>query len=239
MHLFFCPDNREGLAYFPEEEAAHCAQVLRHKTGDTVRWIDGQGGRFVGTIVEISKKRCLVSITEMRVEPKPRTWSLHLVMAPTKHMDRTEWMLEKAMEAGIDAFTPIWCERSERKAIREDRLLKIAVAAMKQSMQSYLPTIHSPTSFRQFVMQQGPADTQFFIAHCMDDPAKSLLQLNCKPGSDVCLLIGPEGDFSEQEVSLALQNNYLPVSLGPTRLRTETAAIMGCYTAHIINQYPK
>jgi 16S rRNA (uracil1498-N3)-methyltransferase len=238
MHIFYCPHHDDGIAIFPEEEAIHCAQVLRHKTGDKVSWIDGQGGRFEGVILEITKKRCVVSIATTVWETRPRAWQLHLAMAPTKLMDRTEWMLEKAVEVGLDVFTPLWCERSERKTIREDRLAKIAIAAMKQSKQTYLPRIDPAMSFQAWITQQRQPDTQLFIAHCMDDAAKTLLSMNCTPAKNVCLLIGPEGDFSAKEINLAQENGFRAVSLGSSRLRTETAALTACLTVHIINQQP-
>lgn len=235
MQLFFTTDIRDGLAYLPEEEALHCVQVLRHKPGDTLYWVDGAGNRYRGTIMELGKKSCVLQVKHREVMEKNRNWRLHLAVAPTKNIDRTEWLLEKAVEVGIETFTPVWCERSERKVIRTDRLERIALAAMKQSLQAYLPEIAPPLPFRDFIARQTGSGTQLFIAHCMEDGAKSLLQHNCRPGSDVCILIGPEGDFSEAEVEKALQTGFIPVSLGPNRLRTETAALVACQTVHFVN----
>ena len=235
MHLFFTTDIQDGYAYLSEEEALHCAQVLRHKPGDVVHWVDGAGGQYRGVIETLHKKSCVLRIEQREKVGRPRLWRLHLAVAPTKNIDRTEWLLEKAVESGIDTFTPVWCERSERKVIRTDRLEKIAVAAMKQSLQAQLPAIAPPLPFRDFIARQTGSAGQLFIAHCMEDAAKSLLKHNCKPGLDVCILIGPEGDFSEAEVQNALNAGFAPVSLGGNRLRTETAALVACHTVHFIN----
>ncbi|MBX2927134.1 MAG: 16S rRNA (uracil(1498)-N(3))-methyltransferase [Saprospiraceae bacterium] len=235
MHLFFTNDIRGDLAYLPEEEAMHCTQVLRRRAGDAVTWVDGRGGWYEGRIVETGKKTCVLQIEQQEQRSNDRTWRLHLAVAPTKNIDRTEWLLEKAVEIGLDTFTPLWCERSERKVIRMDRLEKIALAAMKQSLQAHLPLLEAPIAFNDFAARQTGSAAQLFIAHCREEEGKRPLQHNCAAGQDVCILIGPEGDFSESEVEKALLTGFAPVSLGANRLRTETAALVACQIVHFVN----
>ena len=235
MYLFYSTNIRGQTAILDEEEARHCSQVLRHKTGDLVHFTDGQGALYEGRIAELNKKGCTLHIENRKITLLERSWRLHLAMAPTKNADRTEWLLEKAVEVGIDAFTPIWCERSERKSLRMDRLEKIALSAMKQSLSLWMPKLETPRSFADFVSAQTGGAAQLFIAHCMEDAGKLLLQHSCVPNRDVCLLIGPEGDFSPAEVQRARHAGFEPVSLGMQRLRTETAALSACLTVHFVN----
>lgn len=235
MYLFYTHDIRGQMAFLDEEEARHCAQVLRHKVGDVVHCTDGQGALLEGRIVELNKKGCTLHIEKEKKTPLERSWRLQLAMAPTKNADRTEWLIEKAVEIGLDSFTPIWCERSERKNLRMDRLEKIALSAMKQSLSLWLPRLETPRSFTDFTAAQTGGRAQLFIAHCMEDADKMLLQHKCARQRDVCILIGPEGDFSPAEVQAALQAGFEPVSLGTQRLRTETAALSSCLTIHFIN----
>ena len=235
MHLFYTKDIQGDIAFLHEEEALHCANVLRKKRGDAISLVDGTGGRYDGVLEEVQKKRCVLKIEKSTFEPQFRQWNLHIAIAPTKNMDRTEWFLEKAVEIGIDKFTPLLCEHSERKILRLDRLEKIAISAMKQSLQSRLPEIAPLCPFKNFVFKKDVTTEQVFIAHCHDDDAKKLLLHNCHPGKNVCVMIGPEGDFSEAEIALAVQNGIVPVSLGTNRLRTETAALFALQTFHFIN----
>ncbi len=236
MHLFFTNNIKRDLAFLPEEEALHCVQVLRHKTGDAVSWVDGSGGRYHGRIVELGKKHCVLHIDQHEHIPRERSWRLQLAVAPTKNMDRIEWLLEKAVEIGVDTFTPVYCERSERRTLRTDRLEKIALSAMKQSLQSWLPQLSTPQPLKDLISAKTGGRESLFIAHCMEDTEKMLLQHTCPPRHDVCILIGPEGDFSDAEVKAALAAGFKPVSLGPHRLRTETAALVALQTVHFLNQ---
>jgi 16S rRNA (uracil1498-N3)-methyltransferase len=235
MYLFYTNDIRGQQAFLDEEEARHCLQVLRHKVGDLVHCTDGQGTRFEGRITALNKKGCTLQMEQEEKMPLGRNWQLHLAMAPTKNADRTEWLIEKAVEIGVDTFTPLWCERSERKNIRMDRLEKIALSAMKQSLSMWLPRMEAPLAFSDFLERQTGSAAQLFIAHCMEDAGKVLLQHKCAAGRDVCILIGPEGDFSPAEVQKALKAGFEPVSLGTQRLRTETAALSSCLTIHFVN----
>jgi 16S rRNA (uracil1498-N3)-methyltransferase len=233
MQLFYHQEINETIDYFtfPKEESRHIAKVLRKTEGDTLNITNGKGWLFNAEITIADQKNCQVAITSKELQPK-RAYSLHLAVAPTKMNDRYEWFLEKATEIGIDYITPIICDRSERKVIKLERFEKILQSAMKQSLNCYLPKINAPISFKDFISQEQSG--QLFIAHCEETERKSLKQ-ELKPMTDVTVLIGPEGDFNVKEIEMALQQNFIPVTLGSTRLRTETAAIVACHTAALIN----
>ena len=234
MQLFFHPQisDSDSTFTFSKEESRHIVKVLRKTIGDVIYITNGQGERFEGEIIEADLKKCTVSIESVKHAPK-KGYRLHLAVAPTKMNDRFEWFLEKATEIGVDTITPILCDRSERKVIKTERMEKIVQSAMKQSLQSYLPQFNEMTSLNDFVSQNQ--DGSLFIAHCDDGP-RSSLKSKIIPGSDVTILIGPEGDFSVKEIEMALAHNYIPVTLGKTRLRTETAAIVACQTVALMNE---
>ncbi len=235
MQVFYTPHIDGQSACLPEDEAAHCTQVLRHRAGDVIRWVDGRGGWYEGVITEAGKKRCVLRVTAQEHRLPERSWRLHLAVAPTKNMDRMEWLMEKAVEIGLDAFTPLLCERSERRHLRADRLEKIAVAAMKQSMQAWLPVIAPLTPLKDFAAAQTGQPSALFIAHCMPNAPRVSLRHHCPARQDVCILIGPEGDFSPAEVEAALTAGFQAADLGPHRYRTETAALVALQTAHFVN----
>lgn len=232
MHVFYTPDiqTREEL---PEEEAAHAVRVLRLQPGDEVMLTDGTGRFYRAEITTATPKRCLVKITETL--PQEPLWKghLHLAMAPTKNMDRTEWLAEKATEIGFDELTFLNCRYSERKVIKTERIRKILVSAMKQSLKARLPKLNEMTPFNQFITRPFPG--QKFIAHCYEGE-KPLLKEVLQAGEDALVLIGPEGDFSEEEVQQAIENGFRPISLGRSRLRTETAALVACHLMNLKNQ---
>ncbi len=232
MQLFFTNDIRGEFAHLPEEEARHCVQVLRKREGDTLTFVDGKGGWYEGVIAETAKKRCVVQIQKQLSEFQNRPFYLHIAIAPTKNISRFEWFLEKATEIGIDEITPLFCERSERKRVRIDRLQKIVLSAMKQSLKAYLPVLNEPVSFSKF-MQQDFLDYQKFITHCHHEEVH--LQHLYTQGDDAIILIGPEGDFSEKEVKLAVESGFVGSGLGRSRLRTETAGIVACHTVSLKN----
>lgn len=233
MQLFYNPtlDNSFKQFFFSAEESKHIAKVLRKKEGDILHITNGRGYLFEAKILEADPKKCKVQIVS---EDKtiPRRFKLHLVVAPTKMNDRYEWFLEKATEIGVDEITPIICERSERKVIKLERMERVIQSAMKQSLQTFLPKLNQPITYKQYVQQEIKGLK--FIAHC-DEGEKMELKRRVAADKDVTILIGPEGDFSSSEISLALKNGFVPVSLGHTRLRTETAAIVACSTVSIIN----
>lgn len=232
MHVFYTPDI-QNRAELPEEEAAHAVRVLRLQAGDEVTLTDGKGNFYRAEISVASNKRCLVNILE--TQPQEPLWQghLHIAMAPTKNMDRTEWFAEKATEIGFDELTFLNCRFSERKVIKTERIQKILVSAIKQSLKARLPLLNEMTDFDKFVRQ--PFNGQKFIAHCYEGE-KPLLRDVSKRGQDALVLIGPEGDFSEEEVKLAIEQGFQPISLGRSRLRTETAALVACHILNLQNQ---
>lgn len=230
--LFYCPEIRIS-PILPEQESQHCVRVLRMKEGDNLTVTDGTGSFYDCSLLQAHPKQCMLSILRQWEEPRQRNYTLHIAFAPTKQMDRNEWFVEKATEIGVDCFTPIASSYSERKEIKQERLEKIAVSAMKQSQQAHLPRIDALTRFIGLVSQ--PFNGRKFIAHCYDQPKKPLAQTYRK-GEHALILIGPEGDFSEEEVAQAIANGFEPVSLGDTRLRTETACLVATHTIHVINQ---
>ncbi len=233
MQLFFDPYFKQNNFSLNTEESKHCIKVLRHKTGDSIHILDGKGTIYKGIIRDANAKACQIEITEEIYEEK-RPFQLKMAVAPTKNMDRFEWFLEKATEIGINEITPIICDHSERKIIKPERLEKIIVSATKQSLKSYKPILNPLIKFQDLI-QQIPQDTPSFIAHCYPSE-KELLKTAYSQQNNVWILIGPEGDFSEDEVKHALKNNLKAISLGKERLRTETAAIVACTTINIINQ---
>lgn len=234
MQLFYNPDIHEATSSFTfdKEESKHIVKVLRKSVGDVLHITNGLGWMFDAEIINADIKKCQANIINARQHPK-REYKLHLAVAPTKMNDRFEWFLEKATEIGIDTITPILCDHSERKVIKLDRFEKILQSAMKQSLQCYLPTINELTPFNNFVNQDF--EGQKYIAHCEDSDRKSLKN-QLKPDQDIVILIGPEGDFSVKEIETALQHNFIPVTLGNTRLRTETAAIAACHSVAFVNE---
>lgn len=232
MQIFYTPDIAVNPE-LPEEEAGHCIRVLRLSEGDEILLTDGKGSFYKAAISRAHHKHCEVSIQESWQQPALWNFRLHIAVAPTKNMDRMEWFAEKATEIGIDAIICLNCRFSERREIKPARLEKILVSAMKQSQKATLPVLTGMTDFKSFVAQ--PFEGRKFIAHC-EDGEKRLLKQTYHPGENALILIGPEGDFSPEEIELALQQGFEPISLGESRLRTETAALEACHTVHVLNQ---
>lgn len=230
-NLFFCPDIRE-VPLLTDQEAWHCVKVLRKEAGDHINVTDGKGLLFDCTISQISSKGCLLKINGSQELSKSWKFHLHIAFAPTKNMDRNEWFVEKATEIGTDRFSPLLCRFSERKEIKIERLEKIIISAMKQSHQAVMPNIDTLTPFEQFIQQ--PFAGRKFIAHCYPSEKTPLAQTYRK-GENALILIGPEGDFSEEEVQHAIDLGFEPISLGENRLRTETACLVAVHTIHVIN----
>ena len=234
MQLFYNPTiNKDQTSFvFDKEESKHIVKVLRKKEGDILHVTNGLGYLFVTEITIASDNKCTVKIVSYEQQEAPK-YHLHVVVAPTKMNERYEWFLEKATEIGIQEITPIICEHSERKIIKTDRFQKILESAMKQSLHYYLPKLNEPIAFKDFV--KTPKSGQLFIAHC-EETSKKSLKSELKTTEDVTILIGPEGDFSVKEIQLAIDNNFIPVSLGSTRLRTETAALVACHSVVYSNE---
>lgn len=234
MQLFYNPNLNETATsfVFDKEESKHIIKVLRKKEGDILHVTNGLGYMFTVEITIASDTKCTVKIKETEKQEVPK-FNLHLAVAPTKMNERYEWFLEKATEIGVQEITPIICEHSERKVIKTDRFQKILESAMKQSLHYYLPKLNEPIRFKDFIKTKKSG--QLFIAHC-EETSKKLLKNELKTSQDTTILIGPEGDFSVKEIQLAVENNFIPVSLGSTRLRTETAAIVACHSVVFINE---
>ena len=234
MHRFFAPDIAATLA-LPEEESRHCVRVLRLVEGDEIEVVDGAGMLYRCRIAMAHAKHCGVEIVSRQACPPHWGRKIMIAMAPTKNLDRIEWMVEKCTEIGVDRITPLLCRHSERKVLKTERLHKIVVAAMKQSLKAQLPQLDELTPIEDFLAEDS--DAQRFIAYCDEslprDERKSLAQVY-EPSRDAVVMIGPEGDFDPQEVALALKAGFVPVTLGESRLRTETAALMAVATMHVI-----
>ncbi len=235
MYLFYCPDidKQQTLS---EEESAHCVRVLRYTAGDEILITDGKGTTYTARITNPHPKHCDFEIISREKQEPHHAFHLHIAIAPTKNIERMEWAIEKCVEIGVDEITPLLCRFSERKQLRIDRLEKIILSAAKQSLTPYLPVLHELTPFDEFIQRQSQCQgPQNFIAHCYKED-KRVLKTEIEQGKDVLVLIGPEGDFSEKEVSDALSLGFIPVSLGNSRLRTETAAVVACHTAVLMNE---
>lgn len=230
--MFYCPDILHSFT-LSEEESQHAVRVLRLQAGDELEVVDGAGGYYFAVVTNPHPKHCEFQIKETITEYGKRDYRLHIAIAPTKNIERLEWFIEKCTEIGVDEITPILCRFSERKIIKPERLEKIIVSAAKQSLKAYFPILNPMCSFRDFIQQTTVS--QKFIAHCYEQD-KQLLQRVYQKSFDAVILIGPEGDFSPEEVQKAIQHHYQPVSLGNSRLRTETAGVVACHTISLINE---
>ena len=230
MHIFYQPDIASSV--LSEQESLHAVKVLRLQVGNEINIIDGIGGFYQAKIVDAHPKRTAFEIIKAKSEYGKRDYKLHIAIAPTKNIDRFEWFIEKAVEIGVDEITPILCRYSERKRLNPKRIEKIIIAAAKQSQKAYLPVLHPLTKFQDFLKQ--PDTSSKFIAHCYDEDKKELKDLIVK-SVDVLVMIGPEGDFSAEELKLALGAGYQPVTVGDSRLRTETAGVVVAVLAAMRN----
>jgi 16S rRNA (uracil1498-N3)-methyltransferase len=219
---------------FDKIESKHIVRVLRKKENDILKITNGKGFLFDVKIILASDKKCLAEVIGFEEKPKPWNYYLHIAIAPTKLNDRIEWFLEKATEIGIDEITPIICSNSERRVVKLERFEKIIQSAMKQSLKFTLPKLNEPVKLNDFIKQDFKGNV--CIAHCEDQKDKNLLQSVVKPSEKTTILIGPEGDFSTDEIKKCLAKNMIPISLGESRLRTETAALVAVNTISFINQ---
>jgi len=235
MNLFYQPDLEPGKAgqviTLDPEESFHGMKVLRMKPGDAIYLTDGKGNLYEGSVLSERLQGCEIKIRTF-TPSIPRPYRLHIAIAPTKSIDRFEWFMEKATEIGVDEVTPLICEHSERTTLRIDRLGKVLIAAMKQSMNLYLPRLNEPARFDAFLASVEPVHR--FIAHAVEGEGR-YLGLACKPGTETIILIGPEGDFSEKELHNARAKKFTPISLGSSRLRTETAGVVATGIVNYLN----
>ncbi|MFD2786609.1 16S rRNA (uracil(1498)-N(3))-methyltransferase [Hymenobacter rubripertinctus] len=232
-HTFFAPDLSPAATTYtlPEDESKHAVRVLRLSAGDAVVLVNGQGGVFGAEVADANPKRCQLRVVGHEVLPR-RPYGVHLAVAPTKNLDRMEWLVEKATEIGVDTITFLRCARSERRELKLERLEKIAVSALKQSGQAWLPRLVELTDYARFLPTAVPATT--FIAHLEDGERTPLARVAA--AADCCILIGPEGDFTPDEIAAAFARGIRPVTLGSSRLRTETAALAAVHTVHVARE---
>ncbi|WP_183575340.1 16S rRNA (uracil(1498)-N(3))-methyltransferase [Mucilaginibacter sp. X5P1] len=235
MHLFYTPDIEPSHPqyFLSEEESKHAVRVLRLNVGDKVQLIDGRGGLYTAEIKDAHPKRTILQITDVVTGFNKRNHYLHIAIAPTKNIERLEWFLEKATEIGIDEISLIICQRSERKEAKVDRLNKIITSAIKQSLKAYHPVLNEPEPLSKLLSRSF--DGQKFIAHCEESDKTSLKQ-DISLNGKYLILIGPEGDFSPKEIEDALHNDYKAITLGQSRLRTETAALEACFEVNFLNR---
>ncbi|WP_075343083.1 16S rRNA (uracil(1498)-N(3))-methyltransferase [Tenacibaculum agarivorans] len=234
MQLFYNPNinNNTKEILFNKEESRHIIKVLRKKIDDTLFITDGKGHLYTSKISVPNEKKCIANVINIEKKEKEWNYRLHVAIAPTKNMDRLEWFIEKATEIGIDEITPILCSNSERKVVKTERLFKIMLSALKQSLKFNAVIINEPITFSQFITKNREGDT--FIAHCYDTDKKNFSGISFS--DEVTVLIGPEGDFTEKEVKMAVQNDCIPITLGKSRLRTETAGLTAVQFLNFSNQ---
>lgn len=233
MQIFYTPDINSDFYILNEEESRHCTKVLRLQKGDTISLVDGRGTLYTAEIADPHPKKTSLRVISKQTGFGKRSHYLHLAVAPTKNIERFEWFLEKATEIGIDEITPLICDRSERREIKADRLNKIITSAVKQSIKAYHPRLNEPVKFKTFV--SAISTGQKFIAHCNAGekfPLRDLLIRDTR----YTILIGPEGDFTTEEVNISTQKGYITVTLGEARLRTETAALETCFEVNFLNR---
>lgn len=233
MHLFYSNIISGDFHFLSRDESRHCIKVLRLKKGDKVHLTDGLGNLFETVIADEDFNNCRLEIKQIFTEYGKRSFNLHIAVAPTKNINRFEWLLEKMTEIGIDIITPLICEHSERRELKYDRQNKIITSAMKQSLKAYHPVLNNAVPLKKFIIQDFTA--MKFIAYCDENKNDSLKNLY-HSGENAVIMVGPEGDFSRDEIEFALSNGFKPVNLGKARLRTETAALAACLTVNLLNQ---
>lgn len=233
MNIFYEPNIKQTLC-LNEDESRHAVKVLRFAAGDLLTVVDGKGGMYKCQIKTPNDKKCEIKIVEETQNYGLRDYYIHLIIAPTKNLDRIEWMVEKCVEIGINEISFIQTRYSERKEIKTIRIEKIAVGAMKQSLKAFLPKINEMISWKEF-LKKDYSETQKMIAH-LEEGDRKLIQQIAQPKGKYAVLIGPEGDFSTEEINQALEKGFVPVTLGESRLRTETAGLVACHTLNIVNQ---
>jgi len=235
MHLFYTPDISPLAPEYAlnEEESKHCISVLRLKSGDEVQLIDGKGGFYEAIILTANYRKTILKVSSVINEYQKRNHYLHIAIAPTKNIERFEWFLEKSSEIGIDEITPVICQRSERKEVKTERLNKIITSAIKQSVKAYHPVLNGPVSFNDLIKK--PFSGQKFIAHC-ENRDKTNLRSELSIYGKYMVLIGPEGDFTSTEINDALAIGFTAITLGESRLRTETAGLEACFEVNFLNR---
>jgi 16S rRNA (uracil1498-N3)-methyltransferase len=234
MQIFYAPDINGNSYTLDEKESKHIIRVLRMTKGAHVRLIDGKGNLYEGNISSPDSKKCTVVITEIIKDFEKRNYSLHIAISPLKNPERFEWFVEKSVEIGIDEITPLICRNTEKPGIKSERVNNLIISAMKQSLKSVRTILNESCLFSEFINTSHGGT--LMIAHCNDEPAKNKIGEVYSKGNDAVILIGPEGDFSEEEIRVAANKGFQPVHLGQSRLRTETAGVAACHSIYFINQ---
>ena len=234
MQVFYAPDISGNSFVLDENESRHCVKVLRLGKSDVVKLIDGKGNLYEGVIIEPNPKACVINISNVIKDYQQRPYRLHLVVSPLKNPERFDWLIEKCVEIGVDEITPVICNKTEKMSIRKERVESIIISAMKQSLKATLTVLNPVTGFREMISQNRSGLK--LIAHCSDKyERKSIMQVY-KGEKEILFLIGPEGDFTGDEIQEAVSKGFVSVHLGSSRLRTETAAIAACLSIYLLNQ---
>ncbi len=233
MQIFYVPGISGSSCVMDPFESRHCIRVLRMAKDDSVTIVDGQGGLFRGVITDPDPAACRIKITETVNGFEKRGYKLHMAVSPVKNQDRFEWFIEKSVEFGIDVITPIICRFTEKQKVKTERINNIIISAMKQSLKAYRPVLNEPVCFSEFIAKEHPGIKM--IAHCNPGYALKSIGHIYEKGMDSLILIGPEGDFSSEEIEMAMANGFTGISLGNSRLRTETAGIAACHSVYFIN----
>lgn len=234
MQIFYAPDIAGDVYTLDEKESKHIIRVLRMTKGDGVRLIDGKGNLYEGTINIPDQKNCSILITGIIKDFEKRNYSLHIAISPLKNPERFEWFIEKSVEIGVDQITPLICRNTEKTGIKAERVNNLIISAMKQSLKATKTILNAPCLFNEFIVRNAKGTRM--IAHCNDSFKRSRIAEACSKDENAVILIGPEGDFSADEINLAMVNGFIPVHLGRSRLRTETAGVAACHSVYFINQ---
>ncbi|MFH0842801.1 MAG: 16S rRNA (uracil(1498)-N(3))-methyltransferase [Bacteroidota bacterium] len=234
MQVFYAPDISGKSYALDENESKHIVRVLRMKRGDPVKVIDGKGNMYDGAIAEPDQRRCLIEVHTVHRDFEKRNYRLHIAISPLKNPERFEWFVEKAVEIGIDEITPLICKNTEKTGIKRDRIRKIIFSAMKQSLKAKETILNKPLYFPDFITAKP--DGILMIAHCNSDTERKKISDVYHKGENAVIMIGPEGDFSEDEIEASMSNFFTQIHLGSSRLRTETAGIAACHSIYFINQ---
>lgn len=234
MQIFYAPGISGDTWVLNEKESRHCIRVLRLRKGSPVRLIDGKGNLYIGRIAAPDPVKCVITIDNVTPDFEERRYYLHIAISPLKNPERFEWFIEKSVEIGIDEITPLLCRNTEKQGIKAERINNIIISAMKQSLKARLTVLNEPVTFEDFIRMEHRGKR--IIAHCSDTTHRSSVGKIYTKGTDAIILIGPEGDFSEEEIKIAVEGGFQPVHLGKSRLRTETAGVAACHSIYLLNQ---
>ena len=233
MHIFYAPGISGSLFFLDEKESHHCIRVLRMAKGTLVKLIDGRGNLYEGRIADPDQHKCMIEIDNIITGFEKRPYKIHIAISLLKNMDRFEWFVEKSVEIGIDEITPLICRNTEKKSVKTERLKNLIVSAMKQSVKAYETKLNDPVPFAGIINE--PSNWRRMIAHCSNSFPRASMADTYSPGKDAVILIGPEGDFTDEEIKLATNEGFSSIQLGNSRLRTETAGIAACHSVYFMN----